>query len=100
VFLYTLDHYRAVQRRLSDSGIFAQWLPLWQLGRDELELIGNSLHAAFPYTSVWLDDTDPKRALLRVPTRGVPRTAQRTRSTLIDRHQIARVSGPPLRSIR
>ncbi len=65
-YLYTVEHYRAVRRGLRASGIFAQWLPLWQLGSDELELIGESLVAAFAHTSVWLDDSDPARALLAI----------------------------------
>jgi len=63
-YLYTVEHYRAVRARLNTSGVFAQWLPLWQLGAEELDLIAASLGAAFPHTSAWLNDRDPSRALL------------------------------------
>ncbi len=65
-YLYTVEHFRAVDARLTPSGVFAQWLPLWQLGEEELELVGESLAASFPHTSVWLVDDDPQRALLAI----------------------------------
>lgn len=65
-YLYTVEHYRAVRARLSHAGVFAQWLPLWQLGAEELELICASFSSVFPHTSIWLDDRDPSRALFAI----------------------------------
>jgi len=65
-YLYSVDHYRNVRKRLSQDGIFAQWLPLYMLGERELDWIGNSMLAVFPYTSLWLIENDPKRTLLGI----------------------------------
>jgi spermidine synthase len=67
-YLYTVEHFRAVQRRLAPGGRFAQWLPLWQLGAAELASIGDSLASVFPRPTLWLDDTDPTRPTLALLT--------------------------------
>ncbi len=46
--LYTREHFRQVRNRLSDSGSFAQWLPLHQLDEPTLRLIIRSFLAEFP----------------------------------------------------
>jgi spermidine synthase len=64
-YLYTLEHYRHVRARLAKpSGLFVQWLPLWQLGEEELALIADTFAAVFAGACVWIDDRDPDRALL------------------------------------
>lgn len=40
--LYTVEHFEAVKRRLTASGIFCQWLPLHQLDLDTLRSIVRS----------------------------------------------------------
>lgn len=57
-YLYTVEHYQAARQRLAPGGIFCQWLPLYQLGPRELELILNSFSAVFPCTSLWLDQAE------------------------------------------
>jgi spermidine synthase len=69
-YLYSLEHYQTVARRLEPAGVFAQWLPLAQLGSEELALIGDSFAAAFAQTAVWLDDSDPARPLLALVAGG------------------------------
>ncbi len=76
-YLYTVEHYRAVRARLSSEGVFAQWLPLWQLGAEELDLVGASLAEVFPHTSVWLNNADPSRALLAIVGHMRPEPAPR-----------------------
>jgi spermidine synthase len=54
-----------VRARLArPSGLFVQWLPLWQLGARELTLIADTFASVFPGISLWIDDRDPERALL------------------------------------
>ncbi|MCC7479240.1 fused MFS/spermidine synthase [bacterium] len=53
-YLYTVEHYRAARERLAPGGYFCQWLPLYQLGPRELELIMNSFASVFPRCSLWL----------------------------------------------
>ena len=52
-YLYTQEHYQATKARLSDNGIFCQWLPLWQIGSAEFHTIANTFASIFPHTTVW-----------------------------------------------
>ena len=46
--LYTVEHFRAVQQRLADGGVFCQWLPLHQLDLDTLRSIVRAFIAVYP----------------------------------------------------
>ncbi len=66
-YLYTVEHYKVSSSRLKEGGIFCQWLPLYQLGPREFELIANSFASVFPHTSIWwgqLEKTSPVIALV------------------------------------
>lgn len=65
-YLYSVDHYQNVRRRLSKTGIFAQWLPVYMLGERELEWILSSVAKIFPHNTVWLIDGEHERALLGI----------------------------------
>jgi spermidine synthase len=53
-YLYTVDHYRIAKARLNPGGIYCQWLPLWQLGPQEFEMIANGFADVFPFATLWL----------------------------------------------
>jgi len=46
--LYTVEHFRAVRGRLTDDGLFCQWLPLHQLDIGTLRSILRSFLAVYP----------------------------------------------------
>ncbi len=46
--LYTVEHFQAVQARLTGSGLFCQWLPLHQLDLETLRSIVQSFVAVYP----------------------------------------------------
>jgi spermidine synthase len=46
--LYTVEHFRAVQERLTAQGVFCQWLPLHQLDLDTLRSVTQSFIAVYP----------------------------------------------------
>ena len=46
--LYTVEHFQAVQQRLTPGGVFCQWLPLHQLDRETLRSIVRSFLSAYP----------------------------------------------------
>ena len=46
--LYTVEHFQAVQNRLSPEGLFCQWLPLHQLDLDTLRSIVQAFISVFP----------------------------------------------------
>jgi spermidine synthase len=52
-YLYTVEHYEAAKSRLRPGGLFCQWLPLYQVGQDEFELIADSFAHVFPHTTIW-----------------------------------------------
>ena len=54
--LYTLEHYRASQRRLRPGGLYCQWLPLYQLSAQEFGAIAAAFTQAFPYVTLWRGD--------------------------------------------
>jgi len=51
--LYTVEHFRAVKRRLSPHGMFVQWLPLYQLTREEFGIIARTMLEVFPQVTLW-----------------------------------------------
>lgn len=63
-YLYTVEHYRAARRRLKPGGLFCQWLPVYQLGPEELELIADSFATAFPDVSLWWGHLDARRPIV------------------------------------
>ncbi len=52
-YLYTVENYRVAASRLKPNGVFCQWLPLYQLGEREFELIADSFSSVFQHTTVW-----------------------------------------------
>ncbi len=52
-YLYTVEHYRAGRTSLRPGGLFCQWLPLYQMGAGDFELIANSFAQVFPHTTLW-----------------------------------------------
>lgn len=66
-YLYTVEHYQVAASRLNADGLFCQWLPLYQVGEREFELIANSFASVFPHSTIWwgqLESTSPVIALI------------------------------------
>ena len=59
-FLYTVEHFAAIEQRLAAGGIYCQWLPLYQLSPEMLRLTLRSFAAVFPHFEVWLAGIDPE----------------------------------------
>jgi len=51
--LYTPEFFRIAQARLSDDGVFCQWIQLYQLPLPIVAGIVRNLHAVFPHVHVW-----------------------------------------------
>src|SRR5207237_7507094 len=62
--LYSRQMYEAVRRRLTPGGLFCQWLPLYQLTREEFEVIARTFLAVFPHVTLWRNDFYPNRPVL------------------------------------
>ena len=55
-FLWTREHFQSVRSRLNDDGLFAQWLPLYQLSKDEFFIITRTMLEVFPQVTLWRGD--------------------------------------------
>jgi spermidine synthase len=48
--------YETASRRLAADGLFCQWLPLYQLTRQEFDVIARTFLAVFPHVTLWRAD--------------------------------------------
>ena len=51
--LYTLEHFQSVRRRLQPDGVFAQWLPMFDLSESEFGIIARTMLEVFPQVTLW-----------------------------------------------
>lgn len=54
--LYTVEHLRLCRSRLNPGGAVSLWVPLYQMGREELRGIVASFSEAFPDAELWLGE--------------------------------------------
>lgn len=52
--LYTREHFRTIRARLTEDGLFCQWLPLYQMDRATLNTIVRTVVEVFPNANAWL----------------------------------------------
>jgi spermidine synthase len=57
-FMYTREHFERVRDRLTEDGVFFQWLPLHQLRWEDFGVIGYTFSDVFPHVAVFLASTD------------------------------------------
>jgi len=51
--LYTREHFENVKARLRPGGLFAQWIPLWQVSRREFDIIAATFVSVFDHVTLW-----------------------------------------------
>jgi spermidine synthase len=51
--LFTREWYQLVHSRLREGGIFAQWIPAYQMSQKDVKIIMKTLKAEFPYLTAW-----------------------------------------------
>lgn len=102
--LYTEEFYRAVQRRLKDHGVFAQWVPvLGSMQGDLMRIHLNTFRTVFPNASFWYVYGSDQAFLLATPeplVLDVPRLDRKLaalppwfRAREYDLHSAAKVAG-------
>ncbi len=62
--LYAREMYETVARRLTPGGLFCQWLPLYQLTREEFDIIVRTFLEVFPQASLWRGDFYPSAPIV------------------------------------
>jgi spermidine synthase len=60
--LYSLEHFKMAKEQLKPGGIFAQWLPLYQLTPEGFETIAATFNTVFPEVTLWRADFSGSRA--------------------------------------
>ena len=60
--LYTIEHFKQAKKHLNKGGVFAQWLPLYQLTPESFEIISKTFAAVFPEVTLWRGDFSGSRA--------------------------------------
>ena len=63
-YLYTVEHYEVSLERLNENGIFCQWLPMYQIGKEEFGSIANSFAKVFPHTTIWWGQLSNRKPVL------------------------------------
>ncbi|WP_295882660.1 fused MFS/spermidine synthase [uncultured Thiohalocapsa sp.] len=58
--LYSLEHFQHVAERLAPGGLFAQWVPLYQVTEQELGTIARTFTEVFPDVTLWRGDFLPE----------------------------------------
>jgi spermidine synthase len=71
--LYAREMYETVARRLVPGGVFCQWLPLYQLTREEFDTIVRTFLTVFPQASLWRGDFYPDRPIVGLVGQLTPR---------------------------
>jgi spermidine synthase len=51
--LFSIEHYKTVQKRLAPGGIVCQWFHAYSMSQDDLRMIVRTFSEVFPDTSLW-----------------------------------------------
>ncbi|HET9235106.1 MAG TPA: fused MFS/spermidine synthase, partial [Candidatus Eisenbacteria bacterium] len=62
--LYSQELYQTIRQRLGEDGLFAQWLPLYQMSRREFEIVARTMLSVFPQVTLWRADFSGGKATL------------------------------------
>ena len=62
--LYALEHYRTARERLKAGGRYVQWIPLYQVTRQDFDAIARTMLDVFPVVTVWRGDFFPSQPIL------------------------------------
>jgi spermidine synthase len=54
--LYSLEHFQTARERLKPGGLHAQWIPLFQMSREEFSIVARTMLEVFPLITVWRGD--------------------------------------------
>ena len=62
--LYTREHFQTVADRLKPGGLFAQWIPTYQVSRKEFSILANTMDAVFDQVLLWRGDLFPDQSAI------------------------------------
>jgi spermidine synthase len=100
--LFTEEFFKLGRERLTDEGVFVQWLQIYQLSTDSLRSVLATFHGVFPHVSVFRVEgaTKGKDLLLIGSRRPLPldQLMERTRERLGDGRVSAELARVNIRS--
>lgn len=67
--LYSREHFEAVRDHLNPGGVFAQWIPLFQLSREEFDIIAHTMNTVFPQVTLWRGDLNVSTPIVALVAR-------------------------------
>jgi spermidine synthase len=70
--LYTVEHFRTVRDRLEPGGLFAQWLPLYQLTPEQFGIVVRTLLEVFPQLTLWRGNVSADKPIVALVARTEP----------------------------
>jgi len=70
--LYTREHFELVREHLATGGLFAQWLPMFELSAEEFGMIARSMLEVFPEVSLWRRSFSPRFPVMALVGREAP----------------------------
>ena len=62
--LYSREHYQTVLSRLNTGGLFTQWVPLYQVSKEEFLIIAKTMLTVFPQVTLWRGDFLPQKPIV------------------------------------
>ena len=64
--LYTVEHFENAKDHLNNGGIYAQWLPLFQLTKNEFDTIARTMLNVFPQVTLWRSKFQSRRPIMLI----------------------------------
>jgi spermidine synthase len=84
--LFTQEFYRSAAAHLSAGGILCQWIPLYEMEKEDFRIMLNTLTSVFPQVTFWQVGTDVMLLASKEPFRiELPEMAARLRSPALAR---------------
>jgi len=62
--LFTQEFFSLINSRLSENGIVSQWVPIYEMTLDDVNIFYNTFHSVFPYVHVYSMEEDNVRQLI------------------------------------
>jgi spermidine synthase len=74
--LYTVEYFEAAKRSLNTNGVFCAWVPAFQMGEGEFNILVRTFLSVFGRVQVWRGDFSPTRPALGLVGTDMPLDAQ------------------------
>jgi spermidine synthase len=82
-YLYTRETFKSVHAHLTNDGLFALWLPIYQLSPESLGTIIRTFTSEFPEAHAFAGGVDPARQVVALTSRGTLDPASDFASSLL-----------------